>query len=79
MGASEDVTRVRPADRKQADPTPGKVREQAIDVDGMWSGLVHSEPGSFSGSTSAQEIVTRSGTGPVTINVDGPAVTTPGR
>jgi uncharacterized RmlC-like cupin family protein len=101
------------------------VREQAIAVDGLWSGLVRTEPGvtsgwhhhgehdtsvyviegtvriefgpdvaravdagpgdflfipkhvvhreSNAGSTTSQEVVTRSGTGPLTINVDGPA------
>src|SRR5512135_3173410 len=125
MSDPDDVTRVRPADRRIADPTPGKVREQAIAVDGLWSGLVRTEPGTTSGwhhhgehdtsvyvvegtvrvefgpggaeavdagpgdflhiprrvvhretnagSTTAQEVITRSGTGPLTINVDGPA------
>ena len=123
--ARDEVLRIGPGDRRVADPTPGKVREQAIDVDGLWSGLVRTEPGVTSGwhhhgehdtsvyvvegtvriefgpgggkaadaaagdfvfiprgvvhregnvgSTASQEIVTRSGTGPLTINVDGPA------
>ena len=125
MSAADELTRVRPADRQTADPTPGKVREQAIDVDGLWSGLVRTEPGVTSGwhhhgehatavyviegtvrlefgpggaqavdagpgdfvlipkravhresnvgTTASQEVVTRSGTGPLTVNVDGPA------
>lgn len=125
MSDSIEVTCIHPADRRVADPTPGKVREQAIAVDGLWSGLVRTEPGEMSGwhhhgdhetsvyvvagsvriefgadgaravdggpgdfihipghvvhregntgSTMAQEIVTRSGSGPLTINVDGPA------
>jgi len=125
MSDPDEVTCVRPADRRVGDPTPGKVREQAIAVDGLWSGLVRSEPGVTSGwhhhgehdttvyvidgtvriefgpggaqavdagpgdflhipkhvvhrecnpgSTTAQEVVTRSGAGPLTINVDGPA------
>ncbi len=124
MSDSDEVSCVHPADRRVADPTPGKVREQAIDVDGLWSGLVSSEPGVMSGwhhhgehdtsvyvvagtvriefgpggaqaveagpgdflhiprhvvhregnsgATTSQEVVTRSGTGPLTINVDGP-------
>ena len=32
-----------------ADPTPGMRRRRAIDVPGLWSGLVHTEPGSTSG------------------------------
>jgi uncharacterized RmlC-like cupin family protein len=127
--SADEVTRVRPGDRRIADPTPGKVREQAIAIDGLWSGLVRTEPGvtsdwhhhgehdtsvyvvegtvrmefgpggsqamdagpgdflfipkhlvhreSNAGSTTSQEIVTRSGTGPLTVNVDGPAPTSP--
>ncbi|MET7427152.1 cupin domain-containing protein [Dactylosporangium sp. NPDC005555] len=125
MSEPDEVTRVGPSDRRVSDPTPGKVREQAIAVNGLWSGLVSSAPGATSGwhhhgehdtsvyvvegnvriefgpggaraidagpgdfvhipqhvvhresnpgPTAAQEIVTRSGTGPLTINVDGPA------
>jgi uncharacterized RmlC-like cupin family protein len=125
MSDADEVSRVAPADRRTADPTPGKVREQAIDVDGLWSGFVRTEPGVTSGwhhhgehdtsvyvvegtvriefgpggartadagpgdfvhiprhvvhresnrgSTPSQEIVTRSGTGPLTVNVEGPA------
>ena len=125
MSDSNEVTSVHPADRRVADPTPGKVREEAIAVDGLWSGFVSTEPGVASGwhhhgdhdtsvyvieghvriefgpdgslsasagpgdfvhiprhlvhrevnagSTTSQEIITRSGSGPVTINVDGPA------
>jgi uncharacterized RmlC-like cupin family protein len=124
MSDSAEVTSVRAADRRTADPTPGKVREQAIAIDGLWSGFVRTEPGVTSGwhhhgdhdtstyvvegtvriefgpggtrtadagpgdfvhipkhvvhresnlgSTTSQEVVTRSGTGPLTINVDGP-------
>jgi uncharacterized RmlC-like cupin family protein len=116
---------VHPAERRPADPTPGKVREEAIAVDGLWSGFVRTEPGVASGwhhhgdhdtsvyvieghvriefgpgggqameagpgdfvripkgvvhrevnagTTPSQEIITRSGTGPLTVNVDGPA------
>jgi uncharacterized RmlC-like cupin family protein len=119
-----EVTCVHPADRRLADPTPGKTREQAIAVDGLWSGLVRTKPGVASGwhhhgdhdtavyvvegnvriefgpggaqaleagpgdfihipqqlvhrevnagSTTSQEIITRSGTGPLTVNVAGP-------
>ena len=121
---SDEVTSVHPADRQVADPTPGKTREQAIDVPGLWSGFVRSEPGAASGwhhhgdhdtavyviegnvriefgpggersveagpgdfvhipkhlvhrevnpgPAPSQEIITRSGTGPLTVNVDGP-------
>lgn len=119
------VTCIHSTDRRIADPTPGKAREQAIDVPGLWSGLVRSDPGTMSGwhhhgahdtavyviegtvriefgpggaravdagpgdflhiprhvvhrevnagSTTSQEVITRSGTGPLTVNVDGPA------
>jgi len=119
-----EVTCVHPEDRQVADPTPGKVREEAIAVDGLWSGLVRTQPGVASGwhhhgnhdtavyviegsvriefgpgggqaleagpgdfvriprgivhrevnvgSTASQEVITRSGTGPLTVNVDGP-------
>ena len=40
---------VRPADRVDADPTPGMRREQAISSDRMWAGLTHTEPGMVSG------------------------------
>ena len=33
----------------EADPTPGMRREQAFSVDGLWAGLVHTEPGAASG------------------------------
>ncbi len=32
-----------------ADPTPGMVREQAVAVDGLWSGLVRTDPHMVSG------------------------------
>ena len=32
-----------------SDPTPGMRRQQAIGVPGLWSGLVHTEPGATSG------------------------------
>ena len=125
MSDPVEVTCVHPADRHLADPTPGKAREEAIAVDGLWSGLVRSEPGVASGwhhhgdhdssifviegsvriefgpdgarsveagpgdflhipkhlvhreinagSTPSREVITRSGTGPPTVNVDGPA------
>ena len=121
---SQEVTRIGPADRRVADPTPGKHREQAVAVEGMWSGLVRTQPGVASGwhhhgdhdtvvyvvegavriefgpdgaqaadaaagdfvhiprhvvhrelnvgTVPSQEIVTRAGTGPLTVNVEGP-------
>ena len=121
---SDEVTCVHPDGRHVADPTTGKVREEAISIDGLWSGFVRTEPGVSSGwhhhgdhdtsvyvieghvriefgpgglhssdagpgdfvhipkhvihrevnpgATESQEIISRSGTGPLTINVDGP-------
>jgi uncharacterized RmlC-like cupin family protein len=125
MSDLDEVTCIHPAERSVADPTPGKVREQAIAVDGLWAGFVRSEPGAVSGwhhhgdhdtsvyviagtvriefgadgaarvdagagdfvhirrhvvhrevnpgPNASQEVISRSGTGPLTINVDGPA------
>lgn len=124
MSDAPKVTSIRPGDRRVADPTPGKVREQAITTEGLWSGLVRTEVGETSGwhhhgdhetsvyvvegtvriefgpggaeaveagpgdfihipghlvhrernigSTPSREVITRSGTGPPTVNVDGP-------
>lgn len=46
-GASRPVRLV--TDLTEADPTPGMRREQAFSVDGLWAGLVHTEPGAASG------------------------------
>ncbi len=32
-----------------ADPTPGMHRERAFEADGLWAGVVHTEPGATSG------------------------------
>jgi uncharacterized RmlC-like cupin family protein len=32
-----------------SDPTPGMRRRRAVEVPGLWSGLVHTEPGATSG------------------------------
>lgn len=49
MSADEPVRLVRPAERVEADPTPGMTRERAIDVDGLWAGMVRTQPASTSG------------------------------
>lgn len=49
MAAPEVVHRVHPHERVAADPTPVMVREQAITVDGLWSGVVLTDPGMMSG------------------------------
>ena len=45
----DNIERVRPDERAIGDPTPGMVRERAIEIDGLWSGLVRTEPGMVSG------------------------------
>jgi uncharacterized RmlC-like cupin family protein len=49
MDASRPVTRVAPSERIEGDQTPGMIREQAIAVEGMWAGLVRTEPQMVSG------------------------------
>ena len=49
MNASEPVHHIRPGERVEADPTPGMTRERAIEVDGLWAGLVRTEPAMTSG------------------------------
>lgn len=49
MASSDPVSHVRPRDRVEADPTPGMVRQQAIAADGLWAGLVKTQPGMTSG------------------------------
>jgi uncharacterized RmlC-like cupin family protein len=46
---SEPVRVVRGDELTPGDPTPGMAREVAIDVDGMWSGVVRTERGATSG------------------------------
>lgn len=125
-GAAErPLALITPAERRDADPTPGMAREEAIAVDGLWAGLVRTEahaasgwhhhgdyetaifvvdgdvrlefghegrqvidarPGDFihvpkgaihrESNPSTDEshiVVVRAGTGPPTVNVDGPA------
>jgi uncharacterized RmlC-like cupin family protein len=122
----DDRVRLIPAgDRRESDPTPGMIREQAIRTDGMWAGYVRTEAHATSGwhhhgdhdtaiyvlngtlrlesgpggqdlvearpgdfvhvpkgvvhresnpdDTESQIVVVRAGSGPPTINVDGPA------
>lgn len=49
MAARDPVARVRPAERVEADPTPGMAREEAITADGMWAGFVRTAAGAVSG------------------------------
>ena len=43
MGAADPVRLIRPADRVEGERTPGMTREQAVAIEGMWSGLVRTE------------------------------------
>ena len=60
MSEADGFFCVHPADRHAADPTPGKVREEAIAVDGLWSGFVRTEPGVASGGTTTATTTRRS-------------------
>ena len=125
MAAGEPVRHIPPSARVEADPTPGLVRERAIDVDGLWAGLtrtgggsttawhhhgdhetsifvvagrlrmesgpggrhvIEAEAGDFlhvppwavhresnPADRDSEIVVVRAGTGPTTVNVDGPA------
>lgn len=46
---SDAVRHVTAADRVEADPSPGMTRERAIDAEGLWSGIVFTDPGRASG------------------------------
>jgi uncharacterized RmlC-like cupin family protein len=46
---SEPIVVIPPDALIDSDPTPGMRRQQAIGVPGLWSGLVHTEPGATSG------------------------------
>jgi uncharacterized RmlC-like cupin family protein len=49
MISDDQVRRITAAERRQGDPTPGMVREEAIAVEGMWAGLVVTEAHMTSG------------------------------
>jgi uncharacterized RmlC-like cupin family protein len=46
---SDSIVVVSPGDLVDSDPTAGMRRRQAIAAPGLWSGLVHTEPGAVSG------------------------------
>jgi uncharacterized RmlC-like cupin family protein len=46
---SEPIVVISPDALVDADPTPGMRRQRAIAVPGLWSGVVHTEPGAASG------------------------------
>ncbi len=47
--AQERIVVVTPGDRVPGPVTPGMDRQQAVATEGMWSGLVRTEPGMVSG------------------------------
>lgn len=50
MGTSDaPVVRIAADDLTPADPTPGMARSLAMHQDGMWTGMVDTEPGATSG------------------------------
>lgn len=46
---SEPIRVITDADLVDADPTPGMRRRRAVDAPGLWSGIVHTQPGATSG------------------------------
>ena len=49
MASSDLVSRISPKERQAGDVTPGMFREQAISVEGLWAGLVRTDPQMVSG------------------------------
>ncbi len=49
MTASDPVQVYRGDELTESDPTPGMRRQQAFAVEGLWAGLVHTDPGATSG------------------------------
>ena len=49
VDASRPVKRITQGERTEGDHTEGMVREQAFAVEGMWAGLVRTEPAMISG------------------------------
>jgi uncharacterized RmlC-like cupin family protein len=47
--SSMSIYRITPEERVEGQPTPGVTREQAVQTEGMWSGLARTEPGMVSG------------------------------
>jgi uncharacterized RmlC-like cupin family protein len=48
-GMTEPIVVIPPDGLVESDPTPGMRRQRAIGVPGLWSGLLHTEPGATSG------------------------------
>jgi uncharacterized RmlC-like cupin family protein len=49
MAQGKRVRRIGREDCVGADPSPGVIREQAISVEGMWTGIAFTEPGVATG------------------------------
>lgn len=49
MPTSDPARLVAATQRVEADSTPGMIRERAIEIDGLWAGLVRTAPGMSSG------------------------------
>ena len=49
MASSDPVSRISPEERQEGDLTPGMTREQATSVEGLWAGLVRTDPQMVSG------------------------------
>ena len=49
VASDEPVVLIRTTERREGDPTPGMVREEAIAVEGMWAGLVRTNAHMTSG------------------------------
>ena len=49
MASSDPVSLVGPEERQEGDITPGMTREQATSVEGLWAGLVRTDPQMVSG------------------------------
>jgi uncharacterized RmlC-like cupin family protein len=45
----EHVRRIRAGDLAPGPSTPGMLRSEAVATDRVWAGVVHTEPGAFSG------------------------------
>ena len=49
MSNAQPARRVTPREWAPTDPTPGMIRERAIEVEGLWAGVVRTAPGATSG------------------------------
>lgn len=49
MPNAEPVRYIPPDELVEGPPTPGMVREQAIDINGLWAGIAHTDAGMRSG------------------------------